>query len=263
MQSDDFPVFERRFRDYAGQFRNADGAFDFPIRRKIEHTFDVCRTTEEICRGERMSPAETRLFRLCALFHDLSRFEQYRTFRTFRDADSFDHGDRSEELMLSGGFLQGVSPADQTVIACAVRLHNKMSIPPDTPAECLPAVRMVRDADKLDILKLVYDFFTNPAKSDPTMRLDLPVSPGCTDSILQTVLEGKQVRYTDMRNVNDFLLTLFSWAARLNYAESARLALERRLYPNLYSILSIPKEKTARLPALTEQRLRQKAEKTS
>ena len=45
MQSD-FSLFKRRFRDYAAQFRNADGTFDFPIRRKIEHTFDVCRTTE-------------------------------------------------------------------------------------------------------------------------------------------------------------------------------------------------------------------------
>ena len=113
----DFAVFERRFRDYADTFRNADGSLDFPIRCKIDHTFDVCRTTEDVCRREGMTDAETHVFLLCALFHDLSRFEQFRKFRTFRDADSFDHGDRSEELMLSGGFLQDVPPDVKAIAA--------------------------------------------------------------------------------------------------------------------------------------------------
>lgn len=262
MQSD-FSVFERRFRDYVEEFRNADGSFYFPIRRKLEHTFDVCRTTEEICRREKRSAEETHIFLLCSLFHDLSRFEQFRKFRTFRDADSFDHGNRSEELMLSGDFLRGVPPDQQSVIACAVRLHNKSSIPADTPRECLPAAQMVRDADKLDILKLVYEFFMDPAKVDPTMKLELPISPGCTESILNAVLEGKPILYSDMRNVNDFILALFSWAFQFNYASAAELALERKLYPKLYSLLSVPEDKTAPLPALTEQRLRKKMRRPS
>lgn len=260
MQSD-FPVFERRFRDYAQTFRNADGSLDFPIRCKIEHTFNVCRTTEEICRREGRTEAETRLFLLCALFHDLSRFEQFRKYRTFRDADSFDHGNRSEELMLSGDFLRDVPSDEKAVVACAVRLHNKPEIPPNTPRESLPALRMVRDADKLDILNLVYEFFTNPAKSDPTVRLDLPVTPGCSDSILRAVLEGKPVLYSDLRNVNDFILALFGWAPRLNYSGSAELALERELYVRLYSLLTIPDGRAEPLPELTVKRLQKIVEK--
>ena len=262
MQSD-FSVFERRFRDYADTFRNADGSLDFPIRCKIEHTFNVCRTAEKICRREGLTDRETHVFLLCALFHDLSRFEQFRKFRTFRDAESFDHGDRSEELMLSGGFLRDVPSGVKAVVACAVRLHNKLQIPPDTPPESLPAVRMVRDADKLDILNLVYEFFTNPEKSDPTLRLELPASPGCSDPILQAVLEGKSVRYSDLRNVNDFILALFSWAPHLHYSASAQLALERKLYDHLYTLLKLPDGRADSLPGLTEKRLREIAEKHS
>ena len=40
------------------------------------------------------------LARLAALFHDVSRFKQYREFQTFRDADSFDHGEMSAEIFL-------------------------------------------------------------------------------------------------------------------------------------------------------------------
>ena len=262
MQSD-FTVFERRFRDYAETFRNADGSLDFPIRCKIEHTFDVCRTTEEICRRENRTEAETHIFLLCALFHDLSRFEQFRKFRTFRDAESFDHGDRSEELMLSGDFLKDVPPDVKAAVACAVRLHNKPSIPPDTLPEYLPAVRMIRDADKLDILHLVYEFFTNPEKSDPTLRLELPVTQDCSEPILRAVLDGKPVLYSDLRSINDFILALFSWASQLNYPGSAELALERKLYVNLYSLLTLPDGKAEALPELTEMRLRKKAEERS
>ena len=228
---------ERRFRDYAETFRDPDGSFPPAVRQKIDHTFDVCRITAEIVRREHDTPEDAFLFHICALFHDLSRFEQYRKFHTFRDALSFDHGARSAELMLSGDFVKELTPDERELAAAAIRAHNKPRLPDTMPEAFLPAAKTVRDADKISILKLILTLAEHPEQRDPAMTLELPASPGCTPSILQAVLTGNRVLYTEMRNINDFLLSLFSWSMDINRPSAAAILLESGLYGQLAGYL--------------------------
>ena len=73
--------------------------------------------------------------------------------------------------------------------------------------------------------------------SDPTIRLDLPDTPGWTPVILETALSGKCVRYTDMKCINDFKLGLFAWSCDLNYPASAALALDEDLFGRVRVLL--------------------------
>ena len=95
---------------------------------------------------------------------------------------------------------------------------------------------MVRDADKLAILRLIIRFF-NGDYSDPTIRLDLPDTPGWSPAILETALSGKCVVYADMKCINDFKLGLFAWSCDLNYPASAALALDEDLFGHIRALL--------------------------
>ncbi len=238
-----FAQFEQRFRDYSETFRDSSGEFPFPVRQKLRHTFDVCRITEELCIRSRIPEKETFLFRVCALFHDISRFEQYQKFGTFRDAETFDHGERSAEIMLSGGFIAELSGEEQALAASAIRMHNKPAIPADYPAEYLPAAKMIRDADKLSILTIICEFFNNPDQSDPAFRLELPQSGHISEHVVQAVLDSKPVLYSTLRSVQDFIATLYNWTADLNYPASSAYALEHKSYEKLSSLLPEVPEK--------------------
>lgn len=233
-------VFEQAragFDRYTTRFRGPDGGMPFALAAKYAHTGEVCGITERIVAGEaRFSPRDTLIFRLCALFHDISRFEQYDKFKTFLDRQSFDHGDRSAALIDELGLAPELSPEDRACVIDAVRVHNKFAIPDDFPPAHLAAAKMVRDADKLAILRLIIRFF-NGDHSDPAIRLDLPDSPGWTPAILETVRQGKCVVYTDMKCVNDFKLGLFAWSSDLNYPSSAGLALDEDLFGRVRALL--------------------------
>ena len=234
---DTFEHARADFDRFVSRFRGPDGSLPFALEAKFRHTGEVCEITEKIVAGEaRFSPRDTLVFRLCALFNDISRFEQYDKFKTFLDRHSFDHGDRSAALIGELGLVPDLPAEDRACIVDAVRVHNKFAIPADFPAARLAAAKMVRDADKLAILRLIIRFF-NGDISDPTIRLDLPDTPGWTPAILETALSGKCVVYTDMKNINDFKIVLFAWAGDLNYPASAALALDENLFGRLRALL--------------------------
>ena len=234
---DTFGQARAEFDRFVAQFREPDGSLPFALAAKFAHTGEVCEITEKIVAGEaRFSPRDTLIFRLCALFHDISRFEQYDKFRTFLDRASFDHGDRSAALIDELGLVPELPAEDRACVIDAVRVHNKFAVPADFPPAHLAAAKMVRDADKLAILRLIIRFF-NGDYSDPAIRLDLPDTPGWTPAILETALSGKCVLYTDMKCINDFKLGLFAWSCDLNYPSSAALALDEDLFGRIRTLL--------------------------
>ena len=234
---DTFAQARAAFDRHVAGFRDAAGALPFALEAKFEHTGEVSEITEKIVAGEaRFSPHEALIFRLCALFHDISRFEQYDKFKTFLDRQSFDHGGRSAALIDELGLVPELPAEDRACVIDAVRVHNKFAIPADFPSAHLAAAKMVRDADKLAILRLIIRFFNGDC-SDPTIRLDLPDTPGWTPAILDTALSGKCVVYTDMKCINDFKLGLFAWSCDLNYPASAALALDEDLFGRIRALL--------------------------
>ena len=233
----DFGVFQRRFQEYVRTFSEPDGSCPFPVRMKIGHTDDVCRITRELIAADGSFTAREReVFLLAALFHDISRFEQYRRFGTFRDDLSFDHGDRSAEILGSGGFLGGIAPEDARTVTDAVRYHNKLRLPPE---HATPAAKMIRDADKLAILELLIGFFNGPAeiRDSEAAKLGLPDSPGFSSAVLRSVLDGEPVRHRELTCVNDFKLVLFGWANDINFPVSAAYALKKEYYPAIRKLL--------------------------
>ena len=234
---DAFEQARSGFDRYVAGFREPDGSVPFAISAKFQHTGEVCEITDRILAGEHgFSAHDALVFRLCALFHDLSRFEQYAKFKTFLDMRSFDHGDRSAELIDELGFIPDLPAEDRACVIDAVRVHNKFAIPVEFPPSHLPAAKMVRDADKLAILRLIIRFFSGDF-SDPTIRLDLPDEPGWSADILETALRGQCVRYTDMKTINDFKIALFAWSGDLNYPASASIALDEDLFGRLRALL--------------------------
>ena len=66
---------------------------------KYIHTFKTKRVSDEICASLSLTQRETYIAGVIALFHDYARFEQFRIYGTYSDANSIDHGDLAIELL--------------------------------------------------------------------------------------------------------------------------------------------------------------------
>src|SRR6185369_2428225 len=91
------------FGAYCRRYYVADPAAFRNIVLKEEHTYAVCANMDRLTRSLQLEGHERRLAAAVALFHDVGRFEQYRRFGTFRDADSVNHAHLGVRVLMEEG----------------------------------------------------------------------------------------------------------------------------------------------------------------
>ncbi len=172
-------------------------------------------------------PGQEREIHVAALYHDAGRFPQLVRWGTFDDKTSANHGTLGVRAIRACGLLDGARPGPARLVRVVVALHNRRLMPRGLPPRMDLALRVVRDADKLDILRVMLAQFRSGARND-VVTLGLARDEAAyTPTLLTRLLEGRQGVYEDMRFVNDFKLLLLSWASGLEFAASRRAFLER------------------------------------
>lgn len=193
-----------------------------PLDLKLEHTFKVFENAMSIIAAEQ--PAYAHAASLAALYHDIARFDQYLVFGTFSDAKSCNHGLEGVRILKRQQCLACESLKNRHIIMTAVALHNRYKLPeklePDLNAVC----RITRDADKLDILRVMSNHLEKPGPYNPTIILGLPDTdkPG-NPKIIEYALNKKIPAYTDLLNVNDFRLLLGLWFFDMHFQTSKKI----------------------------------------
>lgn len=212
-----------KFMDYAnGRLSEAKGD-DFPLRLKIEHTLNVLEYVRRIVESERPARDIGRAVLLAALYHDFGRFRQYLRYGTFQDRTSCNHGFLGTRELKAEKMLDD-EPAEIAHLAlAAVALHNRHALPKNLPAAVLFAAWTVRDADKLDILRIMDEHLSGTGPSHPTIILSLPEDATLhSKKVLACAMAGEPVRYSDLLSRNDFRVLLGSWFYDMHFDETRR-----------------------------------------
>ena len=95
-------------------------------------------------------------------------------------------------------------------------------------------MRLLRDADKLDIWRVFCDYYRQrrlrPGEApNKTIELGLPDLPACSPAVFEALRQGRYARMEDLRTLNDFKLLQISWVYDLNFQPSFK-ALQKRGY---------------------------------
>lgn len=228
-------ALKKYFLRYAGSFETGDADVHRNLALKQAHTLRVVHLAASLARAENFSPREEGLLLRAALFHDLSRFEQYSRYRSFNDAVTFDHGERSFELVREQELLADLPGGEQEVILCAVRFHNKLEIPPDLPPAEKKILPAVRDADKTDIMGILLEHLKNPGNS--AIVYGLPDNGVLSSSVRDAVLAGRSPAHRELESSLDFLAAKFAWGFDLNYGWTCREFLARGYMERLRALL--------------------------
>ncbi|MCI8967458.1 MAG: HD domain-containing protein [Lachnospiraceae bacterium] len=140
------------FQKYTGKYDITDEK----VKLKIDHTYRVCALCEQIAAQSGFDEDEIRLSWLTGLLHDVGRFEQLRRYGTFIDAQSIDHAEFGADILFREGKIRDYveDASEDELLEKAVRCHSAYRVPEDyTPREKRFA-DLLRDADKIDIVKV-------------------------------------------------------------------------------------------------------------
>ena len=219
---------------YVDTYRDENGELPVMMQLKRTHTAFVVRNAEAIADGEGFTSEEREVALAAALLHDTGRYEQLKRYNTFKDSDSVDHAVFSHDIVKSLGWLDQVQSnnlkSNNQTILRAVLYHNRRDLPDGMDHLTELASHTVRDADKLDIFRVLEDQVAHTDwKGDSRAFWNLAVSAPPNPVVVDCIERRQPVDYQNIKSLSDFVLIQVGWMiSGLHFATSRRLCRERK-----------------------------------
>lgn len=229
------------------------------VALKIEHTLRVAELAEQIARAQGFTPAGIDLCWLAGLLHDIGRFEQLRRWDTFSDRISADHAAIGADVLFEGaahlddpavvnaaptpqpsdaafmehnaahGALEAFAPevaadtAAAALIRAAVGHHSAFRLPDELDMRTRAVCDVVRDADKIDILRVTCaDSVETVLGIGEDELLASAISPDAENGFFSHRCLARAERHEPA----DYLIGLACFTYELVYPASLEIALE-------------------------------------
>jgi len=226
----DFFYCQNRKRDKVNLFDKYVSNYDMSdtdINYKYYHSYRVMEIMELLAKKLNISEEDIYLAKIIGLFHDIGRFEQDKLYNSFKD-DKMDHGEYGVKVLKENKFLDklNIKKEDYEVIYKSIYNHNKFIIENNLNERELLFAKLIRDADKLDIL---YAIGNKELKKE--LRQD---TNQITKSLKETFLNNKPGNTKEVKNKNDSLLICFGYIYDINFKETFEIILKEKYYDKIY-----------------------------
>lgn len=229
------------------------------IALKIDHSIRVANLCDRIAQGEMFSAEDCNLAWLIGLLHDMGRFEQLRHWNTFSDAQSTSHAALSVEVLFeqqnntppfttnsehesdcskntsipsSNSLLSSKkirvraflkTDTEDDLIRAAIAEHSSFRISNDLPERTKCFCKIVRDADKLDILHVMQN--SSPETIMNATMEELRKSK-LSSAVIQAFDERRCVKRAERHYPADYVVGFLCFIFELEYPTSRSIARE-------------------------------------
>lgn len=237
MTKEELHFYKDWFNNYCRSFYTTSADEQKSITLKEIHTEKVCENIIKISESLSMTKDKIALAECIALFHDVGRFPQLQKYRTFRDSISVNHGVFGSDVLSESHILQRLPEREQKIILQSVKYHNTFKISDVKGDEQSHFLRLIRDADKLDIWRIFIEHYENIEDMGSAAGLGLPNTSAYSSSLLKSIYRNEMISLSSVSNLNDYKLLQLSWIFDLNFKLSFELFSERDYLKRILSKL--------------------------
>lgn len=225
------------FNSYVKEFYGEDSLVNQNIELKEIHTLKVAKHAVNIAKYLNLTEEEVNTAEIIGLFHDIGRFEQFKKYKTFRDALSENHAMLGIKILEEHKILKNLDDSRKRIIVKAISLHNTKELPINLNEQESLFCKLIRDADKLDIFRVIIEY-ERERQNNPNPAMDnLPFTPGYNKELLEDVLLGRKISNNSLKNYNDRKLYELSWILDLNFHFSFNYVKEKKVLQALINCL--------------------------
>ncbi len=233
----DLEIAKKEFLNYASNYDSNNSH----ITMKISHILRVMEWSRKIAESLNLSQEDIELAALIGLLHDLARFEQRRLYNTFSDSKSVDHGDLAVTILEENEYIRKYIEDNQfdDIIKIAVKNHNKFKIEDGLDERTLLHSKIVRDADKIDIMyEGVHMFYNQPNEIEQIENLPI------AEEYYEQFIQEKQIFRKKDPTVLDGMICLISFIFDLNFDFSKEIILKENYINKILNRFDFKNEKT-------------------
>ena len=239
MEQKQLDGFRTWFDDYVAGFYGDDKVINANLKLKEKHSHRTCEEMLYLAGELGLEENQKRLSETIALFHDIGRFEQFVKYRTYSDVRSVDHCRLGLEILQRTEVLDGIDRQEKQLIEKAIEYHGRKELPPDLNDQCLLFSKLIRDADKIDALYVVTEYYKQYRNNPQGFKLDLelPDEPGYSSEVIEELLCGRCVDYSRLRTLNDLKLCFLGWVYDVNFTSTLKRIKQRKFLEKLLDFL--------------------------
>ncbi len=211
------------FKKYTQLFYSDDPSVMSGILLKEEHSYRVAKNAADLALNLTLDNRRRIIAETAGLLHDLARYDQWVKFHSFSDPGTgFDHGSIGAEKLKNTGILKKTfSPDEEDIILFAIHHHNKLAIPDDSADKVL-FTQILRDADKLDIFRIM-----------PPIVAEHDYTP----ILIEYLQSGRPLPYTEIRTPADKRLVRLGWLYDINFSWTLKQLVKEGFADQLLSSL--------------------------
>ncbi|HID19998.1 MAG TPA: HD domain-containing protein [Methanophagales archaeon] len=234
----DTAFFHSWFRNYVKSFYTEDPKAQQNIRLKEEHTLRVCNEILRLGKALNLNKNALCLAETIALFHDIGRFEQFKTYCTFDDRMSENHATLGLKVLKATNILSRLTKTEQTIVYNAIQYHNVRKVPDNADEIAELHSKLIRDADKLDIWYVVTNYYMERHRHrNPALELELPDTSEYSLCFIDDILNNRVSNSHDLKTFNDMKLLQLGWIFDINFTQTFLYIQQRQIIEKIITAL--------------------------
>lgn len=224
---------EKAFNSYVEKYNSNDGK----VKLKIFHTYRVSKICEEISSNLGFTKEDIDISYLTGLLHDIGRFEQIRRYGTFNDSKSCNHAELGVEVLFKEGRIRDFIDDDSCddLIETVIRCHNLYEIPDDLSDRTKGFVKILRDADKIDIFRVDV---TEPIIDVYGYSKDELYNSLISKEVMETFIKKQTIVRDTRKTAIDNHISFIAFVFGIYYDESIKIALKQGYLDKLINFKS-------------------------
>lgn len=193
------------------------------IMSKYHHSFRVMELCNEIALSLNLNEEDILIANVCGLFHDIGRFNQWTFYKTYEDCFSLDHGDEGYKVLLEEKIIKNDI---KEIVLMSVRNHNKYKVDKFLDERTILFCNIVRDADKLDIIK---EQCNSIYQDNIILKKEL----------LNDIYNNDICKNNYVSNEVDSIVRMLSWTLDYNFKYSYNYLLDNKIIEKKINLLEI------------------------
>lgn len=203
---------------------------DSDINYKYYHSYRVMEVMELLANKLGMAEKDIHLAKVIGILHDIGRFEQDKLYNSFKD-NQMDHGSYGVEVLKETKLLDktNIDISDYEVVYKAISNHNKFKIEDGLNDRELLFAKLIRDADKLDIL-----YVLGSDKFDRFNQGSGEISKEMASYFYNHTTANKK----HIKSTNDSIVLYLCYIYDINFKESYEILLKEQYYEKIYNRLN-------------------------
>ncbi len=244
-------IDRKKVREQFASYTRNYNAEDPKIALKIAHTYRVADNCEKIAASIGLSGEDADFAWLSGMLHDIGRFEQVKRYNTFIDSQSVDHAEFGADLLFGKELLAPHYYDERSydeMLETVIRQHNKYRIDAKVAGRTLTFCNILRDADKVDILRVNVE---TPMEEIYNVSEEELLSSGVSEKVMAQVREHHAVNRDVMVSPAEHLIGHIALAFELVYPKSREIAREQGYLKKMFDF---PSRNESTLKALRDTR---------